>query len=193
VPPRNHRSAICDGSSTLLRVGEAWGCMLARLLTDPISCFLYFWTPKYLENERGFDLPHIGMLAWIPFAVLVVGNVFSGAMSRWLISRRWTFNKARKTTMLVVSCGMVVVCYRSPKHRRQPWPVAKRQNPTLSSCNAASARFFGATPYAFWARLTPRTQEVEESIFPPRCRQDRPKAGRMCPWTSACRFGIIPP
>jgi ACS family hexuronate transporter-like MFS transporter len=95
----------------ILRMREAWGCMLARLLTDPISYFLYFWTPKYLENERGFDLQHIGMLAWIPFAVLVVGNLFSGAMPRWLISRGWTLNRARKTTMLWVSCGMVVVCY----------------------------------------------------------------------------------
>jgi ACS family hexuronate transporter-like MFS transporter len=95
----------------ILKRREAWGCMVARLLTDPISYFLFFWTPKYLEQERGFNLKEVGMLAWIPFAALAVGNVFSGAMPRWLISRGWTVNKARKTTMLIVSCGMVVVCY----------------------------------------------------------------------------------
>lgn len=95
----------------ILRMREAWGCMLARLLTDPISYFLFFWTPKYLENERGFNLKEVGMLAWIPFAALAVGNIFSGAMPRWLISQGWTVNKARKMTMLFVSCGMVVVCY----------------------------------------------------------------------------------
>jgi MFS transporter, ACS family, hexuronate transporter len=95
----------------ILRMREAWGCMLARLLTDPISYFLYFWTPKYLENERGFNLKQVGMLAWIPFAVLAAGNLFGGGMPRWLVSRGWTVNKARKTTMLWVSCGMLVLCY----------------------------------------------------------------------------------
>jgi MFS transporter, ACS family, hexuronate transporter len=95
----------------ILRMREAWGCMLARLLTDPISYFLYFWTPKYLENERGFNLKQVGMLAWIPFAVLAAGNLFGGGMPRWLVSRGWTVNKARKTTMLWVSCGMLILCY----------------------------------------------------------------------------------
>src|SRR5262245_37650310 len=48
----------------LLRMPETWGCALARLLTDPISYFLFFWTPSYLEKERGFDLKKIGLYAW---------------------------------------------------------------------------------------------------------------------------------
>ena len=40
----------------LLGRREAWGCILARVLTDPISYFLFFWTPKYFQQERGFDL-----------------------------------------------------------------------------------------------------------------------------------------
>lgn len=95
----------------ILRMPEAWGCMLARLFTDPISYFLFFWTPKYLEDARGFNLKEVGMLAWIPFAALAVGNLFSGAMPRLLISRGWTVNVARKTTMLLVSCAMVAFCY----------------------------------------------------------------------------------
>jgi MFS transporter, ACS family, hexuronate transporter len=94
----------------ILRMREAWGCMMARVLTDPISYFLYFWTPKYLQNERGFDLKQVGMMAWIPFAALTAGNIFCGAMPRWLISRGWTLNKARKTTMFLDSCGMLVAC-----------------------------------------------------------------------------------
>ena len=52
----------------LLQIPATWGCALARLLTDPISYFLFFWTPSYLEKERGFDLKQVGMYAWIPFA-----------------------------------------------------------------------------------------------------------------------------
>lgn len=95
----------------LLRMPETWGCALARLLTDPISYFLFFWTPSYLEKERGFDLKQVGMYAWIPFAALTLGNLFSGAMPRFLISRGWTLNTARKTTMLGVSLAMLVLCF----------------------------------------------------------------------------------
>lgn len=95
----------------LLKMPETWGCALARMLTDPISYFLFFWAPSYLEKERGFNLKEIGMYAWIPFAALTLGNLFSGAMPRFLISRGWELNKARKTTMLGVSLAMVVLCF----------------------------------------------------------------------------------
>ena len=95
----------------LLKMPATWGCALARLLTDPISYFLFFWTPSYLEKERGFDLKQVGMYAWIPFAALTLGNLFSGAMPRWLISRGWTLNAARKATMLGVSLAMLVLCF----------------------------------------------------------------------------------
>ncbi len=95
----------------LLKMPATWGCALARLLTDPISYFLFFWTPSYLQTERGFDLKQVGMYAWIPFAALTLGNLFSGAMPRWLISRGWTLNTARKGTMLGVSLAMLVLCF----------------------------------------------------------------------------------
>jgi MFS transporter, ACS family, hexuronate transporter len=110
-PPEEAANARKFSIFDILRMREAWGCMLARLLTDPISYFLFFWTPKYLENERGFNLKQVGMLAWIPFAALAAGNLFCGAMPRFLISRGWTINQARKTTMLSVSIAMVVLCY----------------------------------------------------------------------------------
>jgi MFS transporter, ACS family, hexuronate transporter len=90
---------------------ETWGCALARVLTDPISYFLAFWIPSYLEKERGFDLKQVLYYAWIPFAALTVGNLFSGAMPRFLISRGWELDKARKTTMLGVSVTMLVLCF----------------------------------------------------------------------------------
>ncbi|HWH70008.1 MAG TPA: MFS transporter, partial [Candidatus Sulfotelmatobacter sp.] len=107
----------------LLKMPAAWGCMLARLFTDPISYFLFFWTPKYLESERGFDLKQVGMYAWIPFAALTVGNLFSGAMPRILIGRGWTLNRARKSTMLLVSVGMLIACFLVTKAPTPGWAV----------------------------------------------------------------------
>lgn len=95
----------------VLRMPAAWGCILARVCTDPISYFLFFWTPKYLQDERGFSLADIGLYAWIPFAALAVGNVASGAVPRALVARGWSVNRARKATMLAVSLAMPVLCF----------------------------------------------------------------------------------
>ncbi len=96
--------------SKLLTMPETWGCVAARFFTDPISYFLFFWIPKYLQQERGFSLGDLGKYVWIPYLALTLGNVFSGAMPRYLISRGWTLNRARKATMLVVSC-LMPFCY----------------------------------------------------------------------------------
>jgi ACS family hexuronate transporter-like MFS transporter len=133
---------------TLLRLRRAWGCMLARFLTDPISYFLFFWSPKYLQDERGFDLKHVGMFVWIPFAALAVGNIFGGAMPRWLISRGWTTDRARKMTMLGVSCGMVVAC-----HMVTTAPTA------MLAVTALALVMFG---HAAWANMT-----LPVEVFPP--------------------------
>src|SRR5258706_2489727 len=94
----------------LLAMRETWGCVSARVLTDPISYFLAFWIPKYLQQERGFSLAQVGKYGWIPFAAQALGNFFAGGMPRYLISRGWPLNRARKTTMLVVSC-LMPFCY----------------------------------------------------------------------------------
>jgi MFS transporter, ACS family, hexuronate transporter len=96
----------------LLSLRATWGCIAARALTDPISFFLTFWIPKYLQQERGFTLADVGAYAWIPFVALAVGNVAGGAIPRALVAKGWTVNRARKTTMLVTSLVMPI-CYFS--------------------------------------------------------------------------------
>ena len=50
----------------ILGTKEAWGCILARMLTDPISYFIVFWLPKFLQQERHFDLAAMAKYYWIP-------------------------------------------------------------------------------------------------------------------------------
>jgi ACS family hexuronate transporter-like MFS transporter len=94
----------------LLATREAWGCILARVLTDPIAYFFIFWTPKFLQQERGLDLAAIGKYSWIPFVAAAVGNLAGGAVPAFLIRRGWTLNRARKMVMFVASCLMPVCC-----------------------------------------------------------------------------------
>lgn len=93
----------------LLRRREAWGCMLVRALTDPISYFLLFWIPLYFQKRHGFDLKAIGTFVWIPFAVAAAGNIAGGALPRFLISRGWELDKARKSTMGLMT-GLMLLC-----------------------------------------------------------------------------------
>lgn len=96
--------------SQILRMRETWGCILSRVLTDPVSYFLYFWMPKYLQDVHGLDLAQTGTYGWIPFVALAAGSVASGAVPRVLTARGWGLDRARKTWMLVVTASIPVSC-----------------------------------------------------------------------------------
>jgi MFS transporter, ACS family, hexuronate transporter len=131
----------------LLRMPETWGCILARVLTDPISYFLSFWIPKYLQTERGFSLAEIGRYAWIPFAALAAGNLASGGVPRILIARGASVDQARKATMLAVSCSMPLLCFAVTRVDGQGWALA-----------VMSGLFFG---HAAWGNIT-----LPAEVFP---------------------------
>ena len=90
----------------ILRMRAAWGCIIARMLTDPISILFAFWMPKFLMKERGFTLADIGNYYWIPYVVLAIGNLSGGAIPTHLVRRGWSLNRARKTVMFLASCVM---------------------------------------------------------------------------------------
>ncbi len=90
----------------ILATREAWGCILARLFTDPLSYLFIFWIPLFLQQERGFNLKDIGMYGWIPYVALAIGNILGGAIPRYLIKQGWTLNRARKTVMFIATCLM---------------------------------------------------------------------------------------
>src|SRR5579883_930925 len=92
----------------LLRMKVTWGCALARVFTDPISYFLNFWIPKYLQQEQGFSLAALGASAWVPYAGFSAGMILGGLIPLWLVKRGWSVNRARKTTMFVDSCILAV-------------------------------------------------------------------------------------
>jgi ACS family hexuronate transporter-like MFS transporter len=88
--------------AALVRMRETWGCVAARVFTDPITYFLTLWVPLYLQQERGFSLTQLGTLGWVPFAVYALGMVASGAVPRALIARGVPLDCARKGWMLTV-------------------------------------------------------------------------------------------
>lgn len=109
----------------LLRLPETWGCVAARVLTDPISYFLFFWTPKYFQQARGFDLKQIGTWIWIPFVSLTVGNLAGGAIPRLLVAAGWSVNRARKTVMASISLLLMpLFCFMVTRVASPPAAIA---------------------------------------------------------------------
>ena len=124
----------------ILKLRPVWACIVARMLTDPISYFFVFWTPLFLQQEKGFDLAAIGMYSWIPFVALALGNLAGGAIPTLLVTRGWTLNRSRKTTMFVSSCVVTVSCLA----------IARSQSPALALTLISTAMFC----HAAWANMT---------------------------------------
>lgn len=124
----------------ILKLRKVWACIAARMLTDPISYFFVFWTPLYLQQEKGFDLAAIGMYSWIPFLALALGNLAGGAVPGLLMRFGWSLNRSRKTTMFVSSCIVTISCLA----------LARSESPTLAIALISAAMFC----HASWANMT---------------------------------------
>jgi ACS family hexuronate transporter-like MFS transporter len=124
----------------LLSARAVWGCILVRMLLDPISYFFIFWTPKFLQQERGFDLADIGKYSGIPFVALAIGNIAGGILPRLMVNRGWTVNGARQAVMLAVSCVMPVCCLL----------ITQVAAPSMA-IGLISAAMFGHAAWAFMA------------------------------------------
>jgi len=92
--------------SSLLRLRQTWGILLARLLVDPIWWLYMLWLPTYLKDVRHFSLKDIGVSAWVPYLAAAIGSLFGGWLSGRLISRGHSINAARKITIGIAACLM---------------------------------------------------------------------------------------
>lgn len=132
----------------LLRLPEVWACIAARVLIDPVTYFLNFWIPKYLQTAQGFDLKTLGYSAWIPYAALALGTLAGGAVPTWLIRRGWSLHRARKTVMGLAS-ALIPLCYVFLSGATSP--------ATALVCIAGLMFFHGS-----WSNITLPTE-----LFPP--------------------------
>jgi ACS family hexuronate transporter-like MFS transporter len=111
---------------------ETWGCIAARVMTDPISTFLSFWNPMYFQRERGFDLRQVGCFVRIP-PWRCSSAVWAGRRFPGFCRPRWSLNRARKSLQFAISCLIPLLCYAIVKwaarlgrgdpgrHQFRPW------------------------------------------------------------------------
>ena len=94
--------------STLLRLPQTWGIIIAKTLTDPVWFFITDWFAIYLVT-KGFKLEESLLAFWVPFLAADVGNFAGGGFSSWLIKRGWSVGAARKLVIVVCGLGMTLL------------------------------------------------------------------------------------
>ena len=77
-----------------------------KFMTDPVWWVYLFWIPDFLNRNHGLDLSSLGPPLVTIFLAADAGSIAGGWMSSFLISRGWSVNAARKTTMLI--CALAV-------------------------------------------------------------------------------------
>ena len=97
--------------TSLLRLRQVWGLVLAKFLTDGAWYFYLFWLPKYLYDARGFDVKQVGYYAWIPYAASGVGSLAGGWFSSWLLTRGRSIDAARKIALGVSASVMPLIIF----------------------------------------------------------------------------------
>jgi len=90
----------------LLRHRQTWAFILGKFLTDPVWWFFLFWLPKYLSFVHHVTLSGLALPLIVIYNVATVGSIFGGWLPERFMKAGWTFNRARKTAMLV--CALAV-------------------------------------------------------------------------------------
>ncbi len=150
LPPEQTQAAPAEkvAWSRVVRTPACIAISIARALTDPVMYFVIFWLPRYLEQERHFDLAMVGRYSWVPFLFGGAGYLVGGWLSGWLIGRGWGILRARKTAMLIGAICLPVV-------------IAAPHVPTAALAIAATC--FLTVGHGFWVA---NLQTLPTDLFP---------------------------
>jgi ACS family hexuronate transporter-like MFS transporter len=98
---------------SIITYKQTWGICLARFLTDPIWWFFLFWLPKYLNSTYNIDLLHLGLPLIVVYVISIVGSVFGGWFSSFLIKKGKNTVSARKLTIFFMALLVIPIFFTS--------------------------------------------------------------------------------
>ncbi len=75
---------------------KLWGIYLGQFCLTSTLWFFLTWFPTYLVEYRGMDYIKSGFLAALPFIAALIGVLFSGVFSDFLLRRGFSLGTARK-------------------------------------------------------------------------------------------------
>ncbi|MGW4333793.1 MFS transporter [Rhodococcus koreensis] len=87
--------------ATVLGRRKLWGIYLGQFCLTSTLWFFLTWFPTYLVEYRGMDYIKSGFLASLPFVAALVGVLFSGVFSDFLLRKGVALGVARKGPIIV--------------------------------------------------------------------------------------------
>jgi ACS family D-galactonate transporter-like MFS transporter len=87
--------------ATVLGRRKLWGIYLGQFCLTSTLWFFLTWFPTYLVEYRDMDYIKTGFLASLPFIAALVGVLFSGVLSDFLLRRGVSLGAARKGPIIV--------------------------------------------------------------------------------------------
>jgi ACS family hexuronate transporter-like MFS transporter len=95
---------------TLLPRRETWAFALAKLLSDPVWWFYTFWLPGYWQRTFHLTIEQNRLPVMLAFGVSILGSIYGGYLSGFLLKRGKSVNFARKTALAVcVACILPIM------------------------------------------------------------------------------------
>lgn len=94
---------------SLFRYRETYGIFLGRFVTDWVWWFFLFWIPDYIMTTHHIDLKATALPLVIIYLMANCGGLAGGALSSWLIRKGYPVDSARKTTILIFGCLVLIL------------------------------------------------------------------------------------
>jgi ACS family hexuronate transporter-like MFS transporter len=104
---------------SLVRYRQTWAVAAAKFGTDPVWWLYLFWVPDFLHRSHGIDLQSMALPLVSIYVIADVGSIAGGWLSSALLTRGWTANRARKTTLFV--CGVCALPIALAPILRSEW------------------------------------------------------------------------
>lgn len=91
----------------LLSNKKNYSVILGRFFLDPIWWMFVTFLPMYLVDQFNLNIMELASAAWIPYVGAMIGSVFGGWISGFMIKKGKTVNFSRKFA-IVLGCVIIV-------------------------------------------------------------------------------------
>lgn len=98
---------------------QSWAYACGKAFSDPVFGMYLVWLPDFLAKRHHLDLRAIGWPLAAIYLMSDVGSIAGGWLSSALLTRGWTANRARKTTLFV--CGVCALPIALAPILRSEW------------------------------------------------------------------------
>lgn len=127
----------------LLKDRRTWTVIGAKFCTDAVWWFVLFWMPDFFNRQFGLGQGALGWPIAIIFSLAALGALTSGGLYPILLSKGFSVNAARKSSMLFYA--LVVLVMPLSLMTANPWIAAILIGLGLFAHQGFSTNIFGMT------------------------------------------------